>query len=182
MSEDLRRYMSIVEGTLREDDEEAGFAWEEELMDVFAPHAAEYMASVVEKSFKSLYPDVPFNAWANGEGVTATTNPDLWNSDMVKPDVFGNKGVSHWEATFMCGPLYNMEDGKRYLELLIEDASSGDYKGVWKAIAKEWASYAGSQLKDLNADGAALSVDDDYSSGAWESIARSAGLTFINHD
>lgn len=189
MTEDLRRYMNILNEAFQLIDEidadkaeEEGVAWEESHMGTFGPQAASHMAGVIEQCFKRLYPNIPFKAWTDGEGVTASTNSELWDGDMVKPNVFGSNENSHWEATLLFGPLYYMEDGKRYLELLIQDASSGDYKGVWKLIAKQWASWAGSKAKALGAHHVALSMDDDYSGGAWESIASSAGLAFIIHE
>ena len=167
---------SILKGLV---DEDTGMDWEEKLMDVWAPFAAKHMAKVVKQAFNSLYPDVKLKVWAEAEGVSATT--DL-TSDDVKADVFGQYGKKDWECNFFCGPLYNVEDDRKYLELMVDDASSGNYPGVWKIIVSEWKSWATSQLKKTGADDVCFSVNEDMSGGAWGKIAKAVGIKFIAHD
>ncbi|NDE55061.1 MAG: hypothetical protein EB069_10960, partial [Actinobacteria bacterium] len=147
--------------------------WEEKLMGVWAPFAAKYMARVVKQSFNSLYPDVKLKVWAEDEGVTATT--DLASAN-VKADVFGQYGKKDWECNFLCGPLFYSTDGRKYLELMIEDAASGSYPGVWRIILSEWKKWASSQLKKTGADDVCFSVDEDMSGGAWEKVAGAVGI------
>ncbi|NBO36795.1 ASCH domain-containing protein, partial [bacterium] len=167
---------SILKGLV---DEDTGMDWEEKLMDVWAPVAAKHMAKVVKQAFNSLYPDVKLKVWAEAEGVSATT--DL-TSDDVKADVFGQWGKKDWECNFFCGPLYNEADDRKYLELMVDDAASGSYPGVWKIIVSEWKRWATSQLKKTGADDVCFSVNEDMSGGAWSKIARAVGVKFIAHD
>lgn len=156
-----------------------GLEWEEKLMDIWSPKASKYMARVVKQSFNSLYPDVKLKVWAEDEGVTATT--DLASTD-VKADVFGQWGKKDWECNFFCGPLFNQADGRKYLELMVDDASSGSYPGVWRIIVSEWKKWASSQLQKTGADDVCFSVDQDMSGGAWAKIAQAVGIKFIAHD
>jgi hypothetical protein len=159
--------------------QESGPEWESKLMDIWSPKASKYMARVVKQSFNSLYPDVKLKVWAEDEGVTATT--DLASTD-VKADVFGQWGKKDWECNFFCGPLFNHADGRKYLELMVDDAASGSYPGVWKIIVSEWKKYALSQLKKTGADDVCFSVNEDMSGGAWEKIAGAVGIKYIAHD
>ena len=170
---------AILKGIIFENNGSTGMDWEEKLMDVWAPVAAKHMAKVVKQAFNSLYPDVKLKVWAEAEGVSATT--DL-TSDDVKADVFGQYGKKDWECNFLCGPLYNEEDDRKYLELMVDDAASGSYPGVWKIIVSEWKKWATSQLKKTGADDVCFSVDQDMSGGAWGKIANAVGIKFIAHD
>jgi len=169
---------SIIKGLVNED-EAAGMRWEEELMDAWAPYAAKHMAKVVKQAFNNLYPNVKLKVWAEAEGVSATTDPASVN---VKADVFGQYGKKDWECNFFCGPLYNVEDDRKYLELMVEDAASGSYPGVWRIILSEWKKWASSQLKKTGADDVCFSVDEDMSGGAWGKVAGAVGIKFIARD
>ena len=159
--------------------QESGPEWESKLMDVWSPKASRYMARVVKQSFNSLYPDVKLKVWAEDEGVTATT--DLASAN-VKADVFGQYGKKDWECNFFCGPLFYHADGRKYLELMVEDAASGSYPGVWRIILSEWKKWASGQLKKTGADDVCFSVDEDMSGGAWEKVAGAVGIKFIARD
>ena len=172
-------YQGVGKALVSEDDVSTGMEWEEKLMDAWAPYAAKHMAKVVKQAFNSLYPDVKLKVWAEAEGVSATT--DL-TSDDVKADVFGQYGKKDWECNFFCGPLYNEADDRKYLELMVDDAASGSYPGVWKIIVNEWKKWATSQLKKTGADDVCFSVNEDMSGGAWGKIARAVGVKFIAHD
>jgi len=172
-------YQGVGKTLVSEDDESTGMEWEEKLMDAWAPYAAKYMAKVVKQAFNTLYPDVKLKVWAEAEGVSATT--DL-TSDDVKADVFGQYGKKDWECNFFCGPLYNEADDRKYLELMVDDAASGSYPGVWKIIVSEWKRWATSQLKKTGADDVCFSVNEDMSGGAWGKIANAVGIKFIAHD
>ena len=159
--------------------QESGPEWESKLMDVWSPKASRYMARVVKQAFNSLYPDVKLKVWAEDEGVTATT--DLASAN-VKADVFGQYGKKDWECNFFCGPLFYHADGRKYLELMVEDAASGSYPGVWRIILSEWKKWASGQLKKTGADDVCFSVDEDMSGGAWEKVAGAVGIKFIARD
>jgi len=159
--------------------QESGPEWESKLMDVWSPKASRYMARVVKQSFNSLYPDVKLKVWAEDEGVSATTDLASVN---VKADVFGQYSKKDWECNFFCGPLFYHADGLKYLELMVEDAASGSYPGVWRIILSEWKKWASSQLKKTGADDVCFSVDEDMSGGAWEKVAGAVGIKFIARD
>jgi len=161
-------------------DQEQGYQWEEELQRSWAPKAAAYMANVVKNSFNSLYPDVPIRVRREDIMIMATTDPKIRFSEL-KIDVFGMRDNPNWECSFFVSPLFHMEDNTPYLELMVDNASSGQYKGVWKLIAREWARYANSQLQKTSAKAAVFSVDEDHND-AWAQIAAQAGLKFISHN
>jgi hypothetical protein len=161
-------------------DEEEGLEWEENLIETWSPKAGRYMAKAVQKSFNSLYPNVKIKVWADNETVIATTDISL-QPDEVDPDVFNQRDNPNWECNFTVAPLYHMEDNTAYLELMVNDASSGQYKGVWKLIAKDWALWANKQLKSTGAEAVCFSVDEDHSD-AWQHIAAQAGLKYIVHN
>ena len=74
-----------------------------------------------------------------------------------------------------------MADKTPYLELMVDAAASGKYKGVWKIIAQEWARFANKQLQKTGAKEAVFSVNEDHSD-AWAKIAAQAGLKYIVHN
>ena len=175
----ISNIMRATEFIIRESmDEDEGFEWEQDLMDTWAPKAARHMARVVKNAFQSLYPQVPIRVWSDNEAINATTDPTAQDP---KPDVFGTSGKQDWEAVIFVGPLYHEEDGVAYLDLMVEEAASGQYKGVWKLIAAEWAKYANSQLKRTGAEAVCFSVDEDRND-AWAKIAAQAGLKYIVHN
>jgi hypothetical protein len=161
-------------------DQEQGIEWERELMRSWAPKAAAYMAKVVKNSFDRLYPNVPIRIRREDIMIMATTDPETRFSEL-DPDVFGQRDNPNWECSFVVTPLFYMEDSTRYLELMVDSASSGQYKGVWKLIAREWARYANSQLRSTGAQAVCFSVDQDHSD-AWATIASQAGVKFIVHN
>ena len=161
-------------------DQKQGIKWEQELMRSWAPTAAAYMAKVVKNSFNSLYPDVPIRVRREDIMIMATTDPKTRFSEL-DPDVFGMRDNQNWECSFVVSPLFHMEDLTPYLELMVDNASSGKYKGVWKLIAQGWARYANSQLQKTSAKASVFSVDEDHSD-AWTAIAAQAGLKFISHN
>lgn len=178
--------MRATEFILKEDiqqptmDQKQGTQWERELMRSWAPKAAAHMAKVVKNSFNSLYPDVPIRVRREDIMIMATTDPTTRFSEL-DPDVFGQRDNPNWECSFVVSPLFYMEDLTPYLELMVDNASSGQYKGVWKLIAREWAKYGNSQLKNTQAQAVCFSVDEDHSD-AWAQIASQAGLKFIVHN
>jgi len=161
-------------------DEKQGTKWEQQLQRSWAPKAAAYMAKVVKNSFNSLYPNVPIRVRREDIMIMATTDPKTRFSDL-DPDVFNMRDNPNWETSFVVTPLFYMEDQTPYLELMVDSASSGQYKGVWKLIAREWARYANSQLQKTSAKAAVFSVDEDHND-AWAAIAAQAGLKFISHN
>jgi hypothetical protein len=161
-------------------DQKQGLKWEQELQRSWAPKAAAYMAKVVKNSFNSLYPDVPIRIRREDIMIMATTDPKTRFSEL-DPDVFNQRDNPNWECSFVVTPLFHMEDQTPYLELMVDNASSGQYKGVWKLIAQGWARYANSQLQKANAKAAVFSVDEDHND-AWAAIAAQAGLKFISHN
>ena len=161
-------------------DEKQGQIWERELMRSWAPRAAAHMAKVVKNSFNSLYPTVPIRVKREDIFIMATTDPKIRFSEL-DIDVFNMRDNPNWECSFVVSPLYYMEDNTRYLELMVDDAASGQYKGVLKLIAKEWAKYGNSQLKNTQAQAVCFSVNEDHSD-AWAKIASQAGLKYISHN
>ena len=122
-------------------DEKKGQLWERELMRSWGPRAASHMAKVVKDSFNSLYPNVPIRVKRDDIFVMATTDPKA-NLRDLDIDVFGQRDNPNWECNFIVSPLFHREDNEPYLELMVDDAASGQYKGVWKLIAQAWAQYA----------------------------------------
>ena len=162
-------------------DEKQGQLWERELMRSWGPKAAAHMAKVVKNSFNSLYPTVPIRVKRQDIFVMASTDPKADFSDELDIDVFGQRNNPNWECNFVVSPLFHMEDKTPYLELMVDDAASGQYKGVWKLIAQEWARFANRQLAKTGAKAAVFSVNEDHSD-AWAAIAAQAGLKFIVHN
>ena len=161
-------------------DEKQGQLWERELMRSWGPRAAAHMAQVVKNSFNSLYPNVPIRVKRDDIFVMATTDPKA-NLRDLDIDVFGQRDNPNWECNFIVSPLFHREDSEPYLELMVDDAASGQYKGVCKIIAQAWARYANSQLEKTGAKAAVLSVNEDHSD-AWSAIAAQAGLKYIVHN
>ncbi|NBP57226.1 hypothetical protein EBU71_11970 [bacterium] len=161
-------------------DQKQGLNWERQLQRSWAPRAAAHMAKVVKNSFNSLYPNVLIRVKRDDIFVMATTDPkaDIRDLDV---DVFNQRNNPNWECNFIVSPLFHMADKTPYLELMVESAASGQYKGVWKLIAQGWARYANSQLQKTGANEVVFSVDQDHSD-AWASIAGQAGLKYIVHN
>ena len=162
-------------------DEKQGQLWELELMRSWGPRAAAHMAKVVKNSFNSLYPTVPIRVKRQDIFVQASTDPAADFSDELDIDVFNQRNNPNWECSFIVSPLFHMEDKTPYLELLVDAAASGQYKGVWKLIAQEWARFANKQLQKTGAEAAVFSVNEDHSD-AWAKIAAQAGLKYIVHN
>ena len=162
-------------------DEKQGMMWERELMRSWGPKAAAHMAKVVKNSFNSLYPTVAIRVKRQDTFIMASTDPKADFSDELDIDVFNQRNNPNWECNFVVSPLFHMEDKTPYLELMVDDAASGQYKGVWKLIAQEWARFANRQLAKTGAKAAVFSVNEDHSD-AWAAIAAQAGLKFIVHN
>ena len=173
--------MKIIEVIQQpEMDEKQGQLWERELMRSWGPRAAAHMAKVVKNSFNSLYPNVPIRVKRDDIFVIATTDPKA-NLRDLDIDVFGQRDNPNWECNFIVSPLFHREDSEPYLELMVDDAASSQYKGVWKLIAQEWAGFANRQLAKTGAKAAVFSVNEDHSD-AWAKIAAQAGLKYISHN
>ena len=181
MNNDIRNYINIINEASNSMDEKDGLHWERDLMRTWAPKAAAHMAKVVNNSFNSLYPNVPIRVKRQDIFVMASTDPNADFSDELDIDVFGQRNNPNWECNFIVTPLFYMEDKTPYLELMVDAAASGQYKGVWKIIAQEWARFANKQLEKTGAKAAVFSVDQDHND-AWQHIAASAGLKFIVHN
>lgn len=180
--EDILAVTKISEDVQQpEMDEKQGQLWERELMRSWGPKAAAHMAKVVKNSFNSLYPTVPIRVKRQDIFVMASTDPKADFSDELDIDVFNQRNNPNWECNFVVSPLFHMEDKTPYLELMVDDAASGQYKGVWKLIAQEWARFANRQLAKTGAKAAVFSVNEDHSD-AWAAIAAQAGLKFIVHN
>jgi hypothetical protein len=176
----IRYYINIINEASNSMNEKEGLEWERQLMKTWGPKAAAHMAKVVKNSFNSLYPNVPIRIRREDIMIMATTDPsaDIRDLDI---DVFGQRDNPNWECNFIVSPLYFRDDGEPYLELMVDSAASGQYKGVWKLIAQGWGSYANTQLQKTGAKAAVFSVDEDHND-AWARIAAQAGLKFIVHN
>ena len=181
MNNDIRNYINIINEASNSMDEKDGLQWERQLMRTWAPKAAAHMAKVVKNSFNSLYPNVPIRVKRQDIFVMASTDPKADFSDELDIDVFGQRNNPNWECNFIVTPLFHMADKTPYLELMVDAAASGQYKGVWKIIAQEWARFANKQLQKTGAKAAVFSVNEDHND-AWQHIASSAGLKFIVHN
>jgi hypothetical protein len=125
----IQKFIKIIENNSFSMDERQGQEWEKKLMYSWGPKAAINMAKVVKMSFTSLYPTVPICVKRDENFVMATTDPDadIYYLDI---DVFGQRDNPNWDGNFAVGPLSSMEDHEPYLELMVVEAASGQYKGV----------------------------------------------------
>jgi hypothetical protein len=181
MNNDIRNYINIINEASNSMDEKDGLQWERELMRTWAPKAAAHMAKVVKNSFNSLYPNVPIRVKRQDIFVMASTDPKANFSDELDIDVFNQRNNPNWECNFIVTPLFHMADKTPYLELMVDSAASGQYKGVWKIIAQEWARFANKQLEKTGAKAVVFSVNEDHND-AWAKIAAQAGLKYIIHN
>jgi hypothetical protein len=176
----IRDMITIIENL-----EKGNENWAVDMSEKVAPKLRKELQKIMSRSFKEVYPDVEFKAWVDEEAVFGSTLKSDWVSGAVWPETTKDpEKVTDWSAEiFVDFTELNIDPNKTVnaVSLLVSQAASGPYRGVWRTILKYWAEFL-KKNNNFGAEIAAFEIDQDQSGGQWKVLADKNGLYYHRHE